>query len=136
MAKKLQQFLDNAAQLNNGTGAWPIVKRETGKIIGCILLKQLPDNNSNLTQDYEIGWHLKRDNWGQGYATEAAKEVLKYGFNVLNLPVIYAVVNPKNYASIKVTQRLGMTPLGRSNKYYNQEVELFQIRLNSSKLLE
>jgi RimJ/RimL family protein N-acetyltransferase len=41
--------------------------------------------------------------------------------------VLYAVVKPANQASIRVTQRLGMTPIGRTNKYYGAELELFKL---------
>lgn len=124
-AERLQNILSHYSQLNNGTGYWAIVLQTTGNIVGSIIIKQLPDNQGNPTQDYEIGWHLRKDAWGKGYATEAAKILIHYGFTQLNLPVIYAVTHPDNRASIAVTQRLGMTPLGRTTKYYNTEVELF-----------
>lgn len=123
----LQRWINRSIELNNGTGLWAMVHNETGEIVGTIILIQLPDNHGNLTQDYEIGWHLKRSSWGKGYATEAAKAILAYGFQQLNLPVIYAVVNPVNTASMRVTQRLGMAPLGRCDRYYNLELELFQL---------
>lgn len=82
-------------------------------------MKQLPDINRQPTQDYEVGWHLRKASWGKGYATEAAREIINYGFNVLQLPVIYAVVKPENHASVKVTQRLGMKTMGITNQYYN-----------------
>jgi ribosomal-protein-alanine N-acetyltransferase len=114
-------------ELNNGTEFWAIVEKETSQIVGAVLLKQLPDSDGNFTQDYEVGWHLKRTAWGKGYATEAGRRALEYGFKVLKLPVIYAVVKPDNDASIQVTQRLGMKPLGRVNRYYGEELELFEI---------
>jgi [ribosomal protein S5]-alanine N-acetyltransferase len=123
----LQRWVNRAIELNDGTGLWAMVHKETGEIVGTIILIRLPDNDGKLTQDYEIGWHLKRSTWGKGYATEAAKAILAYGFQQLGLPVIYAVVNPLNTASIRVTQRLGMTPLGRCDRYYNLELELFQL---------
>ncbi len=124
---KLQQVIDRYTQLNNGTGAWAIVEKETGQIVGTVLLKQLPDNESKPTQDYEVGWHLRKAYWAKGYATEAGKAAIEYGFNVLKLPIIYAVVRPENHASIRVTQRIGMMPMGRTHKYYGVELELFKI---------
>ncbi|MBD0390820.1 MAG: GNAT family N-acetyltransferase [Nostoc sp. C3-bin3] len=112
---------------NNGTGYWAIVEKQTTTIVGTIILKQLPDKDGLPTQDYEVGWHLRRASWGKGYATEAGQVMLNYGFSVLNLPVIYAVVKPENHASIRVTERLGMKPIGRTNKYYNIELLLFQL---------
>jgi RimJ/RimL family protein N-acetyltransferase len=84
-------------------------------------------NPADLTDDVEVGWHLARAHWGHGYATEAARALINHGFHTLNLDTINAVVNPANAASIRVTQRLGMTPLGRTRKYYNAVVELFRL---------
>ncbi len=115
---------------NTTTGAWAIVEKQSITIVGTILLKQLPDINRQPTNDYEVGWHLRKASWGKGYATEAAREIINYGFNILQLPVIYAVVKPENHASVKVTQRLGMTPLGITNQYYNG-VNLLLFKLDS-----
>jgi RimJ/RimL family protein N-acetyltransferase len=60
------------------------------------------------------------------HATEAGGAMLDYGFSVLHLPVIYAVVKAENHASIRITQRLTMKPLGLTNKYYGLELLLFQ----------
>ncbi|MFN6535904.1 MAG: GNAT family N-acetyltransferase [Nostoc sp. EkiNYC01] len=124
--QRLVENIERSQRRNNGTGSWPIVEKETTTIVGTILLKQLPDKDGLPTQDYEVGWHLRRASWGKGYATEAAGGILSYGFNVLNLSVIYAVVNPENHASIRVTQRLGMKPVGSTKKYYGIELLLFE----------
>ena len=121
-----QRLIDWTDQSKNGTGSWAIVEKDTTKIVGTILLEPLPDQYRLPTEDYEVGWHLRRTSWGKGYATEAGRGMLNYGFNVLNLPVIYAVVKPKHDASIRVTQRLGMKPVGKTKKYYGIELLLFQ----------
>ncbi|MBV6625651.1 MAG: GNAT family N-acetyltransferase [Rivularia sp. (in: Bacteria)] len=115
---------------NTTTGAWAIVEKQSTTVVGTILLKQLPDEKRQPTQDYEVGWHLRKASWGKGYATEAAREIIDYGFNILKLPVIYAVVKPENNASVKVTQRLGMKALGITNQYYGG-VELLLFKLDS-----
>jgi [ribosomal protein S5]-alanine N-acetyltransferase len=127
----VQQYLETIrtryAALNNGTGSWAIIDKSIGEIVGGVLLKQLPDNDNNPTQDYEVGWHLRRTAWGQGYATEAGQIALSYGFDELKLPVIYAVAKPQNHASIRVMQRLHMQPGGRVFCYYNEELELYYL---------
>ena len=123
--KRLEEMTQKYQERNNGTGCWAIVEKTTQVAIGSILLVQLPDNQGQATEDYEIGWHLRRDRWGKGYATEAAREILNYGFHSLQLPIIYAVVNPENLASVRVTQRLGMIPMGLTQKYYGVELALF-----------
>ncbi|MGB3636489.1 MAG: GNAT family N-acetyltransferase [Rivularia sp. (in: cyanobacteria)] len=115
---------------NNTTGAWAIAEKQSAIVVGTILLKQLPDTKRQPTNDYEVGWHLRKASWGKGYASEAGKEIINYGFNVLELPVIYAVVKPENHASVKVTQRLGMTPMGITNRYYDG-VKLLLFKLDS-----
>lgn len=123
----LQRWLAKATLWNNGTGFWAIVTKETGEIVGTIILIQLQDEDENLTQDYEIGWHLKKSSWGKGYATEAAKAILDYGFKVLKLSTIYAIAHSENTASLCVIQRLGMIPIGRTTRYYKMELEMFKL---------
>lgn len=106
-------------------GGWAIVEKATQEPVGSAFLIRLPDASGQRILDYEVGWHLRQRSWGKGYATEAAQTLMNYGFHVLKLPAIYAIVKPENQASIRVTQRLGMTPLGRTNRYHNAEVELF-----------
>ncbi len=126
----LQRWVKKANLWNNGSGFWAIVTKETGEILGTIILIQLQDENEKLTQDYEIGWHLKQSAWGKGYATEAAQAILDYGFKVLKLPRIYAVARLENTASLRVIQRLEMIPLGRTTRYYNMELEMFKLDAN------
>ena len=123
--KRLENMNQKYQGRNNGTGCWAMVEKTTQVAIGSILLVQLPDHQGQATQDYEIGWHLRRDRWGKGYATEAGREILNYGFQSLQLPIIYAVVKPENLASVRVTQRLGMNPMGLTQKYYGVELALF-----------
>ena len=58
----------------------------------------------------EIGWTFRREHWGKGYATEAARAVLDWGFGKLDLNQITAMIAPGNQASIAVAERLGFTP--------------------------
>ena len=123
--KRLENMNKKYQGRNNGTGCWAMIEKTTQVAIGSILLVQLPDHRGQPTQDYEIGWHLRRDRWGKGYATEGGREILNYGFQSLQLPIIYAVVKPENLASVRVTQRLGMNPMGLTQKYYGVELALF-----------
>jgi RimJ/RimL family protein N-acetyltransferase len=59
-------------------------------------------------QTYEIGWVFNRAYHGQGYATEAARAVLHYGFAALHLHRIIATCQPQNVASWRVMEKLGM----------------------------
>jgi ribosomal-protein-alanine N-acetyltransferase len=128
MKSRLEKLLQTYAERDNGTGAWALEEREKGAVVGAILVKHLPDAEGIPTEDLEIGWHLRKSAWGNGYATEAGLAGLSYAFGVLSEPVVYAVVYAENVRSIAVTQRLGMTPLGPTDRYYGVNLELFEKR--------
>ena len=96
----------------DGLGFWAIELRSTGEIVGSALLKPLEQG-----PDIEVGWHLARRAWGNGYATEAGAGALRYGFEVLSLYEIVAVVHPENPRSLRVAERLGMRPSGQRHCY-------------------
>jgi RimJ/RimL family protein N-acetyltransferase len=102
-------------------GCWAI-EREDGVVAGTVLFKPLP----NGVGEVEVGWHLHPDSWGHGYATEAARAVIRCGFEA-GLPEVYAVVRPGNEASLAVCRRLGMAPLGRMRRWYDVELEAFRL---------
>ena len=108
-------------------GSWPLIRKEDGALVGAVLLKNLPNS-----EKIEVGWHLNPKYWGNGYATEAGRAAIEYGFKEQGLDVIYAVVFPENGASIRVTQRLGMKPIGRTSDYYESELEMFEIHSQQS----
>ncbi len=103
-------------------GFWVMRLKSDESIVGSVLLQPLPEH-----EEIEVGWHLSRPNWGHGYASEAGRAALKLGFETIGLKEIFAVVKPWNERSIRVTQRLGMKSLGKTEEYYNQEVELFRM---------
>ena len=79
-----------------------VERKEDGKVIGLLGL---------ICQDHgqgEIGWALGVEHRGQGYATEAARALMDYGFSSLGLHRIYADTSSDNLASWRVMERLGM----------------------------
>jgi RimJ/RimL family protein N-acetyltransferase len=103
-------------------GVWGVQVRDTGVMAGTVLLVRLPDGGGG---EVEVGWHFHPDSWGHGYATEAARAMLQKGF-ADGLSEIFAVVRPENEASLAVCRRLGMTPLGRTSRWYDVELEAFR----------
>ncbi|MGI5216215.1 GNAT family N-acetyltransferase [Plantactinospora sp. CA-290183] len=110
-----------------GYGIWAVQRRDDGEVVGTVMLKPLPGvDESELTGDIEVGWHLHPDRWGHGYATEAARGALARGF-ANGAEEIYAVVAPGNQASMAVARRIGMTPIGRRTSWYGgAELETFR----------
>jgi RimJ/RimL family protein N-acetyltransferase len=89
-----------------GHGRFVVLDRETGAFLGRAGLYHWPQFDET-----EVGWVLRPEVWGHGYATEAARACLAWGFRDLDLPYITAMVRPDNHRSIRVTERLGMTAL-------------------------
>ncbi|MEU7085848.1 GNAT family N-acetyltransferase [Streptomyces achromogenes] len=89
-----------------GYGWWAVEVRGTGEFIGFAGLDPVDDGMP--FTGVEIGWRLARSAWGQGYATEAARAVLAYGFDTLGLPEILAVTTSTNHRSQAVMRRIGM----------------------------
>ncbi|MCP3915886.1 MAG: GNAT family N-acetyltransferase [bacterium] len=114
----LALILERTPTLPAGMGSFPLALRETGEIVGAALIKPLPDDDGKRTEDIEIGWHLARCHWGNGYATEAGRALLEKGFIELDLPILHAVVEEPNAASHVVARRLGMNDEGMTDAYY------------------
>jgi RimJ/RimL family protein N-acetyltransferase len=65
------------------------------------------------SHEAEIGYELAPDEWGRGYATEAAQEIVRFGFEELGLHRIAAWTVADNVASARVLEKIGMTLEGR-----------------------
>jgi RimJ/RimL family protein N-acetyltransferase len=90
-----------------GWGWWAVEVIATGEFAGFAGLD--PVDEELPFGGVEIGWRLARAAWGYGYATEAGRACLDYGFEVLRLPEILAITAAGNVRSRAVMHRLGMT---------------------------
>jgi ribosomal-protein-alanine N-acetyltransferase len=86
-------------------GLWALEAQ--GRFIGFTGLS-VPAFEAHFTPCVEIGWRLAADAWGRGYATEAARVALAYGFTVLGLDEIVSFTAPENLRSRRVMERIGM----------------------------
>ena len=91
-----------------GLGLWAVERREDGAFLGFVGLST-PTFDAHFTPAVEIGWRLARDAWGHGYATEAARAGVAYGFETLGLEEIVSFTTKDNVRSRGVMERLGMT---------------------------
>jgi RimJ/RimL family protein N-acetyltransferase len=92
---------------SRGYGWWALEVRATGAFVGFTGLDPVDDGLP--FTGVEIGWRLARSAWGHGYASEAARAVLAYGFDALELPEILAITAVGNVRSQAVMRRIGMT---------------------------
>lgn len=89
-----------------GYGMLAVFGREDGRFLGRCGLKFWPEFGET-----EVGWIFRRDAWGRGYATEAARACVEWGFAGFELPYLTAMIDPRNSPSVRVAERLGMEPL-------------------------
>lgn len=90
-----------------------VVLKQSNKLIGgCgIHITSINDKEGSIVYCYDNQY------WGKGYATEAAKVILRFGFNKLGLHRIFATCHPDNIASAKVMGKIGMQNEGRLREH-------------------
>jgi ribosomal-protein-alanine N-acetyltransferase len=109
----VEQWIERNRQRyrEDGVGLWAMeLKKAQGsdvhKTIGdCGIIVQQVDGE----RLYEIGYHLRRDFWGQGLATEAAVACREWAFTHLKTDRLISLIRPENLASRRVAERTGMT---------------------------
>ncbi len=85
-----------------GYGQWAAEERETGQLVGRIGFW-----NPEGWPGFEVGWMLRRQFWGKGFATEGARAALEVAFTTLLRPEVISLIDPENAASIRVAERIG-----------------------------
>jgi RimJ/RimL family protein N-acetyltransferase len=88
-------------------GLWAVEEKPTGRPVGFAGLSH-PLWLPGWERTVEVGWRLHRDVWGRGYATEAGRAALRYGFERVELAEIIALIHPDNQRSLAVASRLGL----------------------------
>ena len=112
---------------DSGIGFLGVEEKSTGDFVGWCGLWILKE-----TSEIEVGYALRKESWGLGYATEAARRVLEYGFDDLSLERIVAVAVPGNDASVNIMKKLGMEYVG-IGRFYDKD--LVQYALLGEKFL-
>lgn len=119
---EVQAWLDNQIRRYKqyGFGLWAIIKKDTNECIGdCGLTYQ----DFNGKEVLEIGYHLQKKFWHQGFATEVAIACKEYAFNNLKANEVFSIIRDNNIPSQKVAIRNGMTICGEFTKhYYNMDM--------------
>lgn len=87
-----------------GYGRWAVVYKPENRVIGFAGLKYLPEFNET-----DIGFRILPEYWGKGITSEVSKEIIKYGFEELNLKKIIGIAMPENIASCKVLEKIGLS---------------------------
>lgn len=102
--------------LQHGYGVWAVTDKQTGQFIGHCGLGDVPEAG-----EVEVMYALRQAQWGQGFATEAARASVRFGFETANLARLVAFVVPANIASRRVMEHLGFV--------YEKDVHYFGLDL-------
>ena len=108
--KSLQSFVKHWQQKKYGVLA--IIENISSQMIGYCGLRYL-----NELDEVEVLYGLAKAYWGKGIATKAAKAVVDFGFEVINLDRVIAMALPDNIASIKVLKNAGLQ--------YEKQIQMF-----------
>ncbi|MBZ0280850.1 MAG: GNAT family N-acetyltransferase [Anaerolineae bacterium] len=109
-------------ETEHGFSLWAVIEKSSGQFIGHCGLVYLKG-----TPDVEVAYAYGKVYWGKGYASEAARASLQYGFETANLPYIVALAEPENLASQRVMQKIGMVHEGLTTQYYESPLEVYRI---------
>jgi len=118
----LRQWAAEDARLLTPAGRWAIELRADGRVIGgATLLPLLPDD------EYEVGWQLSPQQWGQGYGTEAGLALVRWAF-AQGLEQVIALVRPTNARAAAMVRRMGMEWVGETEKYHDLRLQEYRLR--------
>ena len=92
---------------DHGFGLWAVEIPGVVGFAGFVGLS-IPSFRAHFTPCVEVGWRLAADQWGHGYATEAAGRAVAFGLEQLHLEEIVSFTVPENYRSRRVMERIGM----------------------------
>ncbi len=106
---QIEQFTNHIEQY--GYGFFAVERKDNHEFIGFTGLSH-PRFESYFTPCVETGWRLSKPNWNLGFATEAAKGCLEYGFDAIGLGEIYSFTSVHNKRSERVMLKIGMVKVG------------------------
>jgi RimJ/RimL family protein N-acetyltransferase len=111
-----------ATDFGMGLGYWSVFPRERpDDYLGYVVLSPVPEST-----DIELSYGIRRDAWGQGFAAEASRAGLDFGFRMRALPEIVALTYPNNLRSQRVIAKLGFAAAGVRHAY-GQDLLFFRL---------
>ena len=118
----LQQWLGEDTRMLTPAGRWAIQLRQDDRLIGGATLLPLPPDD-----EFEVGWQLRPDAWGHGYATETGIALARWAF-AQGIEQVMAVVRPANARAAATVRRIGMEWVGETEKYHHLRLQAFRLR--------
>jgi len=107
----------------DGLGQWAVVRKSDGICVGeCGICVQEVDGE----REFEISYRMRRDCWGIGLATEAARACHDYGFQEVGLRRLISIIESENIASIRVAEKMRMT-LEKRASFHKMAVLIYSL---------
>jgi RimJ/RimL family protein N-acetyltransferase len=119
----LEQWQLESTRSAPPSGRWAIQDRADGVLLGGAILLPLPPGELDL----ELGWQVRRDAWGHGYASEAGRALARRAFSA-GVDELFSVVRPANVRAAAVARRIGMEWVGETTKYYDLRLQVYRLR--------
>lgn len=94
--------------IQHGIARWAVIEKTSNNFIGWAGLKYITEPINNKVHYYDIGYRLHESYWGKGYATEATKALINYGFSQMKLTSLFAITDCNNDASKNVLLKCGL----------------------------
>lgn len=105
-----------------GYGHWTVLEKATGSVVGRVGL-WYPEGWPGV----ELGWIIRRSRWDSGFATEAARAAIKFGFDDVGLDHIISLIAGDNPRSVRVAEKVGET-LERFDVIEGEKTAVYGIR--------
>jgi RimJ/RimL family protein N-acetyltransferase len=118
----LQQWAAEDERMITPAGRWAVELGENERLIGGATLLPLPPDD-----EFEIGWQLRPDAWGHGYASEAGLALARWAFDQ-GIEQVIALVRPANTRAEAMVRRLGMQWVGETEKYHRLRLRQYRLR--------
>jgi RimJ/RimL family protein N-acetyltransferase len=118
----LQQWAAEDERMITPAGRWAVELGEDKRLIGGATLLPLPPDD-----EFEIGWQLRPDAWGHGYASEAGLALARWAFDQ-GIEQVIALVRPANTRAEAMMSRLGMQWVGETEKYHRLRLRQYRLR--------
>lgn len=122
-----QQYIDY------DIGRWAIINKSSNEFIGWCGLKYITEPTNGHINYYDLGYRLIPRFWGKGYASEAAKATLEYGFQEMKLTEIFAIADCRNEKSDRVLKKLGFEI---TSKFVVESIDHHWYQLNNDRYLD
>jgi RimJ/RimL family protein N-acetyltransferase len=117
----LEQWVAEDARMLTPAGRWAVELRAGGQLVGGASLLPLPPDD-----EFEIGWQLRPDAWGRGYATETGIALARWAFTQ-GIDQVIALVRPANTRAMATVRRIGMEWVGETEKYHHLRLQEYRL---------